>query len=68
MEQDRNGTGKQQSTDGKPEPRRNFHGARKSRIDPQIMTLIQHEAHKLRIFKIIMILLIISVVVGLIAG
>lgn len=70
MEQDRNGTEKRHSMIEKTDPPRNqkFHGARRSRIDPQIMALIQHEAHKLRIFKIIMLLLIVSVLAGFVIG
>lgn len=39
-----------------------LHGARKSKVDPAQMTILQHEEAKLRIFKRIMILLGIMVV------
>ena len=41
-----------------------LHGARKSKVDPGQMTILQHEEAKLRIFKRIMVLLGIFVVLG----
>ncbi len=39
--------------DRTPKPQA-FHGARRSKVDPELMAIAQHEAHKMRIFKIIM--------------
>ncbi len=45
-----------------------LHGARKSKVDPALMAVMQHEAHKLRIFKIGMILVFVCVGIGIAAG
>lgn len=57
---------KKESLVKEPELRHDFHGARRSKIDPALMTVLQHEAHKLRIFKLTMGLTIIAVVIGVI--
>lgn len=45
-----------------PVKHQNVHGVRKSKVDPALMTLMQHEAHKLRIFKIWMGVFLVAVV------
>ncbi len=45
-----------------------LHGARRSKVDPALMTIVQHEARKLQIFKLTMILVIICVVIGAVIG
>ncbi len=43
-------------------------GARKSKVDPGLMSIVQHEAHKLRIFKLFMTMVIICVGIGIVMG
>ncbi len=60
------GSGKTQSKNSlikEPEGGQKFHGARKSKIDPKIMTFMLHEANKMRVFKLTMLILFIAVTV-----
>jgi len=66
MEQDKKNTGAQKSLITEPDTKKQMHGARKSKFNPQIMTILQHEAHKLRIFKLTALLVVIAVIIGFI--
>lgn len=52
----------------KQTPKKPLHGARQSKVDPGLMTILQHEAHKLRIFKLTMSLVIAAVIIGVVIG
>lgn len=66
MNENKNEVKKDKTVPGNKSQSMKYRGARQSKINPELQAMMQHEAHKMRIFKIFMLLFIAIAVIAFI--